>query len=74
MLCTYRVYRFDVPTRSWVLVLNTRLYRDAVDLHKQLMVHGQRAIINVDPYKFKRNLPADPDKDIMKGRSVFGGR
>lgn len=74
MLCTYRVYRFDVPTRSWVLVLNTRLYRDAVDLHKQLMVHGQRAIINADPYKFKRNLPADPDQDIMKGRSVFGGR
>ena len=48
MLCTYRVYRFDVPTRSWVLVLNTRLYRDAVDLHKQLMVHGQRAIINAE--------------------------
>ena len=38
------------------------------------MVHGQRAIINVDSYKFKRNLPADPDKDIMKSRSVFGGR
>lgn len=66
MLCTYRVYRFDAPSRDWVLVLNTRLYGEAKATHRALMEHGIRAIVNVDSYKFKRNLPANPERDILK--------
>lgn len=66
MLCTYRVYMYDPPTNGWKLVLNTRLFSEAKAIHRALMEHGHRAIVNVDSYKFKRNLPANPDRDILK--------